>query len=378
MSQDSRFIHRKSREALVEKYRMIGESEAFLDTMQQVSRAARVNRPVLIIGERGTGKELVAARLHYLSERWQQPRITINCAAFNPELLESELFGHEQGAFTGAVRAKPGRFELANNGSLFLDELANSPMVLQEKILRVLEYQEFERVGGVKPIEVDVRVIAATNQDLPKLCARGKFKEDLLDRLSFEVITLPPLRERREDIPLLVTHFAGRMVHELGLEAMPKFSLAAIQALLDYAWPGNVRELKNVVERAVYRGMGDPIDEIVFDPFESPYRPQVPNVVKAAVAPSDMEPEGGNHNPNSGRKENGSGAYFGESGAKFPVPKIDLDHGRGLSEILETIERRLVLEALELHKYNQSKASEHLGIGYYQLRRIIKRLDIPT
>ena len=238
------FVKRQNQAALIEKYRMLGESETFLDCMQRVSRAAKVNRPILIIGERGTGKELVAARLHYLSPRWQQPRITLNCAAFSKDLLEAELFGYEQGAFTGAVRTKPGRFELADQGSMFLDELANSPHALQEKLLRVLEYGEFERVGGVSTLAVDVRVIAATNQDLPTLCRENRFKEDLLDRLSFEVITLPPLRERIEDIPLLASNFAVKMAREMEMDAAPRFSRQAIEMMIDYSWPGNVRELK--------------------------------------------------------------------------------------------------------------------------------------
>ncbi len=343
------YFQRQSQAALVEKYRMIGESEAFLDTMQQVSRAARVNRPVLIIGERGTGKELVAARLHYLSPRWQQPKIAINCAAFSPELLESEIFGYEQGAFTGAFRTKPGRFELADGGSLFLDELAQSPMALQEKILRVLEYQEFERVGGVETLRVDVRVIAATNQDLPRLSGEGKFRDDLLDRLSFEVITLPPLRCRKEDIPLLASAFALRMAHEMELEEPPGISQKAMEVMMDYSWPGNVRELKNVMERAVYRNQGENIEHIDFDPFQSPYRPGA----SAGVADS-----------------------AGESMTAAEIP-VQGGYGGNLTEAIEALERKMVTQALNQHQFNQKKAAEALEISYYQLRRIMKRLELP-
>ncbi|MDJ0836259.1 MAG: phage shock protein operon transcriptional activator [Acidobacteriota bacterium] len=337
---------------------MVGESEPFLDTMQRVSRAARVNRPVLIIGERGTGKELVAARLHYLSPRWQQPRIAINCAAFNENLLEAEIFGYEAGAFTGAVRSKRGRFELANGGSLFLDELAQSPMALQEKLLRVLEYQEFERVGGTETIQVNVRVIAATNQDLPTLCEEGTFRDDLLDRLSFEVITLPPLRHRKDDIPLLIRSFAVKMAQELEMKSLPAFGERAFYTLMDYDWPGNIRELKNVVERAVYQSQGDPIEEIMIDPFDSPYRPNQRIGIKEkeqVVIPTETR-------------------SVQEAKKEKPSPPGD---SMALPEAVERLEREMVTQALEKHQFNQKKAAETLGVSYYQLRRILKRLELP-
>ena len=255
---------------------LIGESPGFLEVLERVSRVAQLNRPVLVIGERGTGKELVAARVHYLSPRWDRPFVKLNCAALAESLLETELFGHEAGSFTGAVRRRLGRFELANEGSLFLDELSNTSERVQEKVLRVIEYGELERVGGNDTISTDVRIIGATNEDLPALAEAGKFRPDLLDRLAFDVITLPPLRERRDDILPLAEHFAVKMSGELGLELFQGFSDEARELLLDYAWPGNVRELKNVVERAVYTWLGDdsPISEIVFDPFDSPWRPR--------------------------------------------------------------------------------------------------------
>lgn len=355
MNMDRSYLQRSSQASLVEKYRMLGQSEAYLDCMEKVSGVAKINRPVLIIGERGTGKELVAARLHYLSQRWQQPRITINCAAFAADLLESEIFGYERGAFTGAVRAKPGRFEMAANGTLFLDELANSPMALQEKLLRVIEYGEFERVGGTETLKIDTRIIAATNQDLPALCGEGKFKEDLLDRLSFEVITLPPLRARVEDIPLLVAHFAKRMVIELDLEDIPNFTQTALEEMMAYDWPGNIRELKNVVERAVYRSMGETISSIDFDPFKSPFRLQPAtkrtsiSTVQTPQAMALPKPEQSQTEPDS------------------------LD----LPSAIEAVERKLITKALKKHQFNQRKASETLGISYYQLRRILKRLELP-
>ena len=252
---------------------MIGESASFLEMQEHVSLVAPLNKPVLIVGERGTGKELVAARLHFLSRRWEQTFLKINCAAVSETLLEAQLFGHEAGAFTGAVKQRKGFFERADGGTLFLDELANTELSVQEKILRVIEYGEFERLGGSETLSVDVRIVAATNEDLPELARQNRFKEDLLDRLAFDVITLPPLRERSEDILVLAEHFAVGMVKELGGERFSGFSDAVTASLLNYPWPGNIRELKNVIERAVYQNEEGVITNLVFNPFDSPYRP---------------------------------------------------------------------------------------------------------
>jgi len=249
----------------------LGESETFLNFQQALSRAATVNRSVLVVGERGSGKEIAASRLHYLSPRWQHNLVTVNCAALPPSLIETELFGYEAGAFTGATKTRKGRFEEAEGGTLFLDEIGLIPLEVQEKILRVVEYGTFERVGSSKTHESDVRIVGATNADLPTLCAEGKFKEDLLDRLSFEVLFLPPLRERGEDILLLAEFFAAKMSLECGRSDMPVLTEAVRRQLLSYPWPGNVRELKNVVERAVYRAAGREITTIQFNPFENPY-----------------------------------------------------------------------------------------------------------
>ena len=210
----------------------LGQAEAFLEFQERLSRVAQVNRPVLLIGERGTGKELAVARLHYLSQRWQGPLVALNCAALSPTLIEAELFGHEEGAFTGATRRRLGRFEAAHGGTLFLDEIGQIPLEVQEKILRVVEYGTFERVGSAQPIQVDVRIVGATNADLAALAAAGRFKHDLLDRLSFEVLFLPPLRERKEDIVLLANHFAARMAFELGRSEVPSFSDEAVAEAL--------------------------------------------------------------------------------------------------------------------------------------------------
>ncbi|AEC01379.1 sigma 54-interacting transcriptional regulator [Parasphaerochaeta coccoides] len=249
----------------------LGESEVFLEFQEKASRAAMVERSVLIVGERGSGKEIAALRLHYQSPRWEKPVVTVNCAALPPSLIESELFGYEQGAFTGAQKMRKGRFEEADGGTLFLDEIGLIPLEVQEKILRVVEYGTFERVGSSRTHEVDVRIIGATNADLPQLCREGKFKEDLLDRLSFEVLFLPPLREREGDILLLAHFFAAKMALECGREDIPVFSAEVEEALMTYSWPGNVRELKNVVERAVYRIDGKLITSIQFNPFENPF-----------------------------------------------------------------------------------------------------------
>ncbi|MFO7723988.1 MAG: sigma 54-interacting transcriptional regulator, partial [Oceanipulchritudo sp.] len=276
-------------EGSVGKTEALGESEAFMDFQERLSRVAQVERPVLIVGERGTGKELAVSRLHYLSRRWQGPLVALNCAALSPTVLESELFGHEAGAFTGAARKRLGRFEAADEGTLFLDEIGLIPVTIQEKILRVVEYRQFERVGGSQPVRVDARIIGATNADLPGLAMEGRFKRDLLDRLTFEVLFLPPLRRRREDIALLARHFAARMAVELGWREVPDFTNGAMEALETYDWPGNIRELKNVVERAVYASGGEDIRKVTFNPFENPYADRVPGVTGTGEAAATPE-----------------------------------------------------------------------------------------
>ena len=238
---------------------VVGQSYAFLDSIERASSAAALNRPVLVIGERGTGKELIAERLHRLSPRWAGPLITMNCAALAETLIEAELFGHEAGAFTGATKAREGRFEEADGGTLFLDELATLSAGAQERLLRAVEYGEVTRIGANKPVQVDVRIVAATNEHLPGLVEKGRFRADLLDRLAFEVVTLPPLRAREGDVPVLADHFGRRMASEIGWHEWPGFSAAASEVLATYDWPGNVRELKNVIERAVVVCTGEVI-----------------------------------------------------------------------------------------------------------------------
>lgn len=331
--------------------RMIGESANFLIMQEQLSRLAPLNKPILIIGERGTGKELVASRLHYLSKRWEQPFIKINCAAFNEALLESQLFGHEAGAFTGATKQQKGMFERASGGTLFMDELANTSMAVQERILRVTEYGEIERLGGTSPIKVDVRIVAATNVDLRQHAREGKFRDDLLDRLAFDVITLPPLRERIEDIPVLAQHFAINMIKELGREYFPGFSKTAGKALLEYPWPGNIRELKNVIERCVYQSEDPdkPIKEVVFDPFASPYRPSTSGTDgdDAAGKVLDMV-----------------------SDEDFEVGSIGFKHQ------VQEYEIRILQEALRQCQFNQRKTAKLLDLSYDQLRGYLRKYDL--
>lgn len=251
---------------------VLGESENFLNMLDHVSTLAPLNKPVIIQGERGSGKELVAQRLHFLSTRWQENFITLNCAALNENLLDSELFGHETGAFTGAQKRHQGRFERAHQGTLFLDEIGNAPFVVQEKLLRAIEYGEIERMGGTSTLTVDVRVICATHEDLPARVAAGKFRADLLDRLAFDVIYVPPLRNRQADILPLANHFAMQMCRELNRPYFPGFSQFAEQQLLTAPWPGNVRELKNVIERSIYRSLqaDKPLSEVILSPFQAP------------------------------------------------------------------------------------------------------------
>jgi psp operon transcriptional activator len=329
----------------------IGQSLAFLDAVERASRAAPLNRPVLVIGERGTGKELIAERLHHLSSRWAGPLIIMNCAALPENLIEAELFGHEAGSFTGAAKTRHGRFEEADGGTLFLDELGTLSMPAQDRLLRATEYGEITRIGASKPINVDVRIVAATNENLPAQVDKGKFRADLLDRLSFEVITLPPLRARQDDIPLLAEHFARRMAVELDWSNWPGFTPRALAALEAYHWPGNVRELRNVVERAVYRHE-DPeraVDEIQFDPFHSPWAPGQNGPSPIFAAPTATPPEAQ------------------EPPRPAAVPTSDF------RAAVADYERQLLEDALNRNRFNQRATAAALGLSYDQLRHALKR-----
>lgn len=335
----------------------IGQSLAFLDAVERASRAAPLNRPVLVIGERGTGKELIAERLHHLSSRWAGPLIIMNCAALPENLIEAELFGHEAGSFTGAAKTRHGRFEEADAGTLFLDELGTLSMPAQDRLLRAVEYGEITRIGASKPISVDVRIVAATNENLPAQVEKGKFRADLLDRLSFEVITLPPLRARQGDIPLLAEHFGRRMAVELDWPNWPGYSSRAVAELEAYPWPGNVRELRNVVERAVYRHE-DPeraIDEIVFDPFFSPWAPTGAQVSSPATL-DEPAPNGSAARP--------------QLVSSNPQPAMSTDDFR---TAVASYERQLLEEALSRNRFNQRATAVALGLSYDQLRHALKR-----
>jgi psp operon transcriptional activator len=333
----------------------IGQSLAFLDAVERASRAAPLNRPVLVIGERGTGKELIAERLHHLSSRWAGPLIIMNCAALPENLIEAELFGHEAGSFTGAAKTRHGRFEEADGGTLFLDELGTLSMPAQDRLLRAVEYGEITRIGASKPISVDVRIVAATNESLPAQVDKGKFRADLLDRLSFEVITLPPLRARQGDVPLLVEHFGRRMAVELDWPNWPGFTPRALAELEAYPWPGNVRELRNVVERAVYRHEDPerPIDEINFDPFHSPWAPKGDETSHAAPAPLPVAAN--------------------EAEEAAPAPSAPPASTSDFRSAVADYERQLLQDGLRRNRFNQRATAAALGLSYDQLRHALKR-----
>lgn len=358
------------------KQQMIGESPLLMDLMEHLSQVAPLNKPVLVLGERGTGKELIAERLHFLSSRWDGPFIKLNCASMSENLLESELFGHESGAFTGASRQHKGRFERADGGTLFLDELATCSQRVQEKLLRVIEYGELERVGGHKTIQVDVRLVAATNADLVAMADTGDFRADLLDRLAFDVLHIPPLRLREGDIALLANHFAIAMSNELDLPFFSGFSPSALDQLEAYDWPGNIRELKNVIERSVYRHehSDDPIDRIIINPFEKPWQSQYQalasdrdkadqiNLASAAASTSD-------------KVDLADSEAIEQSNSREQQPEQTqtfLFEGNFQQQV-EQLERQLIEQALQQNQYHQQKTADALGLSYHQLRAQLKK-----
>lgn len=316
-------------EAQRRRYTLVGESPALRRVLEQVEAVAAVPRPVLIRGERGTGKELIAAQIHFRSPRAEGPFITVNCAAFSGGLLESEMFGHEKGAFTGAESRRAGRFELADGGTLFFDEVGNMPLEFQQKVLRAVEYQEFERVGGTETIRVDVRVVAATNADLRELIRQGRFRADLYDRLTFAEIQVPPLRQRTEDIPLLVEHFQRQLLAEVPGLSAKTFSEAALERLRRYPWPGNVRELRNLVERLVCAVPDETIEprhlHLLYDDFED---------LTAETAAGNFQ------------------------------------------QRVEAFQRRLLLRALRDSRYSQRRAAELLGMTYHQFRHYYRKFGL--
>jgi psp operon transcriptional activator len=326
---------------------IIGEAPAFLEMLEHVSRAAPLSKPVLVVGERGTGKELIASRLHFLSDRWEQSVVKVNCAALTESILESELFGHEAGAFTGATKTHIGHFERADGGTLILDELATISLRMQEKILRAIEYGEVQRVGGSDTLRVDVRIVGSTNADLQKLASDGSFRKDLLDRLAFDVITVPPLRERVEDIMPLAHAFAINMASELKWSYFPGFSPRTSSALLRNRWPGNVRELKNTIERSVYRSadQDEVISTLALDPFDTPFKIEEPQKGKQTQAAMPH---------------------------RAPLLPADLEQ-----RLVDT-EVSLLNAALEKARFNQRMAADLLGLSYHQFRGKLRKFDIRS
>jgi psp operon transcriptional activator len=344
---------------------LVGQATSFLDAVERASLAAALNRPVLVIGERGTGKELIAERLHRLSPRWQGPLVTLNCAALPENLIDAELFGYESGAFTGATKARAGRFEDADGGTLFLDEIGTLSAAAQERLLRVVEYGELTRLGSNRAVNVDVRVVGATNEDLPAMVAANRFRADLLDRLSFEVVTLPPLRARQEDIALLAGHFGRRMAVELGWSGFPGFTPAAAAALAEYGWPGNVRELKNVVERSLYRWADGemPVGQIVFDAFDSPWRPRDSLSTRTVDTAPRIEP-----------RTDPAIDPAGDIAATAEV--IPAGHSLQVGDLRAAVnayERDILEAALARCRHNQRATATALALSYDQLRHALKR-----
>jgi DNA-binding NtrC family response regulator len=320
---------------------LIGQSTAMQRMFDIIRKVAPTDLTVLIRGPSGTGKELVANALHYNSPRRSRPLIKVNCAAFSRELVESELFGHERGAFTGAITAREGKFEVADGGTLLLDEVGDMPLETQAKILRVLQERELERVGGNRTIKVDVRILAATNQDLELRVQNGTFREDLFYRLNVVPVTIPPLRERREDLPPLIEHFLAAVASRLGRPAKA-LSANAYRALLAYEWPGNVRELEHAVEQAIVLASGDEIQ-----------LGELPAALRGAM-PASV--------PSPADESAGDGAGFKESKQR----------------VIEQFERRFIAEALARHHGNISKAAEEMGMYRQHLQLKLSEYGIDA
>jgi DNA-binding NtrC family response regulator len=315
------------REAASERFAIVGESPQMREVLDRIERVAAIPRPVLITGERGTGKELVAHAIHMAGGSPSRPMVSVNCAAFSDNLLESELFGHEKGSFTGADSQVHGKFELASGGTLFLDEIGNMSLSFQQKILRVVEYGTFTRVGGSEEISVKTRIIAATNVNLKERMKEGAFLRDLYDRLSFEVIHVPALRDRERDIPVLGRHFLNGFMKEIPALQGKRLSRSSIDVLEHYEFPGNVRELKNIIERSAYR---DTTNEIT--PEDIGMLPRQPVAARGAA----------------------------------------------FQDRVDAFKQQLILDALEQSAGNQAKAARSLGLSYHQYRYFLRKYDLGT
>ncbi|HXU80819.1 MAG TPA: sigma-54 dependent transcriptional regulator [Polyangia bacterium] len=348
------------------RFRLVGESPAIRQVYAVIEKVADTPSTVLITGESGTGKELIARALHEYSSRREGPFIKINCAAIPKTLMESELFGYEKGAFTGAVGAKPGRFELAHGGTLFLDEIGEIPVEMQVKLLRVLQESEFERVGGIKTIKVDVRLVAATNRDLHSEVASGAFREDLYYRLNVVPIHLPPLRERREDIPLLVNHFIAKFNERLKKQ-ISGIEPDAVERLVSYHWPGNIRELENVIERTMLFCAGPTIRAVDL-PAEFTLVTAAPGPLPAGTAVPPDEP------PPS--RISGSFSLPALTGS---LP-IGAEAVSSLKEAVrvetERVERELIQRALDETGNNVTQAARKLKISRKSLQTKMKELGL--
>jgi DNA-binding NtrC family response regulator len=352
------------REELAEKRgapRIVGEDPALRGVLQQLHRAAATDATVLLEGESGTGKELFARALHVYSPRSDGPFIAINCAAIPETLLETELFGHEKGAFTGAATRKPGRFEMAHRGTLFLDEIGDLPLPLQAKILRALEEKRFERVGGTQSLHVDVRVVAATNRNLKARVADRQFREDLYFRLSVFPVQIPPLRERTDDVLRLAHHFVERICRDVNKKPL-MLSESAVEELVNYSWPGNVRELQNCIERAVILTEGDTIQP---RHLSLSFRQPGPSQASPAAAPVNG---------------NGNGAAPAPPPAPAsPWDQIDLSGtmSEALRRISTEVERRKIEQALKDARGNRMAAADALQVGFKALGTRMRQLGIP-
>ena len=353
------------------RFRLVGESTAIAQVYQVVEKVADTPSTVLITGESGTGKELVARALHDNSSRNTGPFIKINCAAIPKTLMESELFGYEKGAFTGAVGSKPGRFELAHGGSLFLDEIGEIPVEMQVKLLRVLQESEFERVGGIKTIKVDVRLITATNRDLAAEIASGGFRDDLFYRLNVVPIHLPPLRERREDIPLLVNHFIARFNERLKKQ-VAGIEPEAIERLVSHHWPGNIRELENVIERTILFSEGSLIRTSDL-PGEFGGTPPQGLAAPAAQATEERAPTAATSSGALPAVQSPSAA------ASSSVPQVGEEVG-SLKEAVraetERVERELIQRALDETAGNVTQAARKLQISRKSLQTKMKEFGL--